>query len=156
MSRVRSPSPAPSNYPSLEWGAWSMVESRSRTYQNGLTGTALAEVERALRRVGVPEDQIKVVYATLTMPTGQAPPDSDGTQGELIPPNLMTLKEASKHFDLSIGRLRHWIYRGHLPISEQRRKASAPGGGELLFDPIDVQTLIDNPPRPGRPSTNRN
>ena len=133
-----------------------MVQSATRRNSNGLTDAAVIEVERAMRRAGVPEDQIKVVYATLTMPTGQAPPEDDGTQGELIPPNLMTLKEASKHFDLSIGRLRNWIYRGHLPVNEQRRKASAPGGGELLFDPIDVQTLIDNPPRPGRPSTNRN
>lgn len=104
----------------------------------------LADVVRFLGNEGVGEEVVrKLVTATQLMqsPDGQLP---------LIPRDLITLAEASGRFSISVGALRNWVTRGRLEI-RGREQFRARGGGKILIDATDVENLIQNPPRPGRP-----
>ena len=58
---------------------------------------------------------------------------------------LITLKEAAERFYITLGRLRHWVHRGHLEPRARRPD------GSILVKAKAVEELVKYPPRTGRP-----
>ena len=68
-----------------------------------------------------------------------------------VPPGLATFVAAEARFGLRPGRIKAWLFRGH--IRERGRvRAAARGGGKILVAIDDVARLVADPPRrTGRP-----
>ena len=108
-----------------------MVNSKSRAQENGIADDRWT---RAMRSAGVSEETITTVIEAIQ-------PKVD---------DLVTLEEAQGQFPVSYGMLNSWVSRGHLTV-RGRVRFPAPGGGKVLVDPNDVEYLIENPPKQGRP-----
>lgn len=103
-----------------------MVKSREteRSY-------TLAEIEARLKGNGLSEETVRTVVTTLE-------------------PKPITIEEAAKRYDVPPGTLYWWLHRGHLH-EVGRLTFPAPGGGKVLIDEGELQALLRNPPKPGRP-----
>ena len=66
-----------------------------------------------------------------------------------VPDGLVTLREAAETYGVKVGRLRNWAQRGHLT---PRARMQSPGAPAILIRPGDVEEIIANPPKAGRPS----
>ena len=65
--------------------------------------------------------------------------------------DIVTIPQAVREYGLQLSRLRGWRRRGLLkPVG--RLRGNVVNGGELVFRRIDIEMLINDPPRRGRPS----
>ncbi len=91
----------------------------------------LAEIEDRLRSDGFNAEEAERVVTTLE-------------------PKPITIQQASDEFGIPKGTLGRWIHIGHLtPVG--RVKFPARGGGKVLVDRAQVEEMVRNPPRNGRP-----
>jgi excisionase family DNA binding protein len=96
---------------------------------------SLAEIEARLRGNGFSEEQVDQVVTTLG-------------------PKPITIEEASEEFDIPQGTLYSWLRRRHL-VPLGRIRFPARGGGKVLIDRNQVEELLRDPPRTGRPPKNQ-
>ena len=74
------------------------------------------------------------------------------SDNQVIDPDeaLLTFITAASELHVPLDRLRGWRKAGHLsPVARIRGDQS--GGGVFLFRRQDIERLIQNPPRRGRP-----
>ena len=99
-------------------------------------------VQQIARQYRVPAKAIQ------QMVTDQVLDPAKLTNGSQKPSGLITIAEAMQRWDLPYTTIHTWVRRGRLKIN--RCSGHGPGG-VILIDPTEVQGLIDNPPKEGRP-----
>lgn len=67
-----------------------------------------------------------------------------------IEADLLTLEQVHAEFGIQPDTVRKWIDRGRLQ-AQPRLRFPARGGGKLRVSRRDIQRILQNPPRPGRP-----
>ena len=113
-----------------------MVQSAK---QNARTAAHLAQLEAEIRDAvanGVSLRELQELVSTIV----SEDPTTD----------LITLAQASSDYGVSYSTLLGWVHRGLLKKVD-RQTFPAPGGGKVLVNRPDVITLIDSPPKSGRP-----
>ena len=103
-----------------------------------------AEAIRSLYAAGAEEREIHELVSAVAI---QSKPDQDQAiveNGlmvyEVLPEGLISLPEAAKKYDRSIGTLHSWRRQGRIE-AVGRLRASAPGGGYYLFRISDIKAV---------------
>jgi len=112
-----------------------MVKSRDRRFW--FSPEELAYIRRQLMENGHSEEESKRVVNAIQPP-----------------PKPITIEAAAKKKQCSWERIRKWVQRGHLDkIGVQRN--GQPGRRRVLIDEHELDALIANPPKTGRPKKRR-
>lgn len=78
------------------------------------------------------------------------PPTNGEVVYDQLPDGLIEMPRAAELYGVSPSTLRSWAHRGRLAV-RGRLKASARGGGYLVFDKAEVAAMVANPLPNGRP-----
>ena len=112
-----------------------MVDLKAKNGASASGTVSWETVTRLMRERGYPDEEIAELV----------------TAAE---PRPITIKEAAEKYRLPVPNLRNWLSRGHLTRLD-RVKGPGPGGLVLLNE-TELELLIVNPPKPGRPPIKHN
>jgi hypothetical protein len=100
--------------------------------------------------IGASTGEVKVPEAYVVVPTLAEAAELIG-----IPPDeIVTIRDIKAKWNLNRSRIQEWKNTG--PKGQPRLtplpvRLKGTGGGQLLFRAGDVESLVANPPKPGRP-----
>ena len=127
-----------------------MVQS---TNQNVRTAHLLARLEAEIRDTvaeGLSLGEIQELVSIIVAERPKDEPQGDIPIYDELPDGLITIAQAAQKYGRSRRTFQGWIRRGNLKL-EGRLRASARGGGKLAVSEAELVTLIDTPPKSGRP-----